>query len=132
MQGRALFTTLLTAVCVAALAAGPAHWTLVRLAFSAVCHQIPARSFWIAAEPMPLCARCTGIYFGALVSLVCRARFSRNGLLAAAAMVTIDVITEATGLPHEIAMLRLATGSALGWFAAPVLPEMLPAREQEA
>ena len=36
----------------------------------AICHQIPARTFHIDGEPLPLCARCTGIYLGALLGLV--------------------------------------------------------------
>jgi len=34
-----------------------------------VCHQIPARSYFLAGQPLPLCARCSGIYLGALVGL---------------------------------------------------------------
>jgi uncharacterized membrane protein len=33
-----------------------------------ICHQIPARSFHLWATPMPVCARCTGIYLGAAVA----------------------------------------------------------------
>lgn len=36
----------------------------------AVCHQIPARSFHLAGQPLPLCARCTGIYLGALLGIM--------------------------------------------------------------
>ncbi len=35
----------------------------------AICHQIPERTFHIHGTPLPLCARCTGIYLGALVGL---------------------------------------------------------------
>lgn len=35
----------------------------------AVCHQIPERSYWAWGRPLPLCARCTGQYLGALVVL---------------------------------------------------------------
>ena len=35
----------------------------------AICHQIPARTIHIDNTPLPLCARCTGIYLGALVGL---------------------------------------------------------------
>jgi len=34
----------------------------------AICHRIPQRSFLINGSPMPLCARCTGIYLGVMVS----------------------------------------------------------------
>ena len=32
------------------------------------CHQQPLRSFWILGYPMAICARCTGIYAGVLIS----------------------------------------------------------------
>jgi uncharacterized membrane protein len=35
----------------------------------AICHQIPARTFHIDGVALPLCARCTGIYLGALMGL---------------------------------------------------------------
>lgn len=36
----------------------------------AVCHRIPERSFHLAGRPLPLCARCTGTYLGALTGFV--------------------------------------------------------------
>lgn len=36
-------------------------------AFANLCHQIPARSFWIAGQPMAVCSRCLGIYSGFLI-----------------------------------------------------------------
>ena len=35
----------------------------------AVCHRIADRSFHVDGRPLPLCARCTGIYMGAMSSL---------------------------------------------------------------
>lgn len=32
------------------------------LAGNLVCHQQPARSFHLAGAPLPVCARCTGVY----------------------------------------------------------------------
>lgn len=34
-----------------------------------ICHQLPARTFFINGKPLPLCARCTGIYLGAIAGL---------------------------------------------------------------
>lgn len=48
-------------------------WTVLgktRLVGYAICHQIPERSFHIAGHQLPLCARCTGIYMGALTGFV--------------------------------------------------------------
>ena len=36
----------------------------------AICHRIPERSFHLAGRPLPLCARCTGTYLGALTGFV--------------------------------------------------------------
>lgn len=36
-------------------------------AFANLCHQMPARSFWIAGQPMAVCSRCFGIYSGFLI-----------------------------------------------------------------
>lgn len=36
----------------------------------AICHQIIERTFLIGGNPMPLCARCTGIYLGVMTSFL--------------------------------------------------------------
>jgi len=36
----------------------------------AVCHRIPSHSFFIAGRQLPLCARCSGTFLGALSALV--------------------------------------------------------------
>jgi uncharacterized membrane protein len=45
----------------------------------AVCHRIPARSFLLGDRPLPLCARCSGMYLGALVGLLYQASMGRRG-----------------------------------------------------
>ncbi len=39
----------------------------------AVCHRIDARSFHLGERSLPLCARCSGMYLGALLGLVYQA-----------------------------------------------------------
>ncbi|MDH5705244.1 MAG: DUF2085 domain-containing protein [Candidatus Aminicenantes bacterium] len=34
--------------------------------FTPICHQIPFRSFHLFGQPLAVCARCLGIYFGIL------------------------------------------------------------------
>lgn len=34
------------------------------------CHQMPERSFFLRGYQFPLCARCTGIFFGYLIGLL--------------------------------------------------------------
>jgi len=45
----------------------------------AVCHRIAARSFFLGERQMPLCARCTGMYLGAMIGLLYQLRLGRRG-----------------------------------------------------
>ena len=44
----------------------------------AVCHRIDLRSFYIGDRQLPLCARCTGMYLGAMLGLVYQVFFGRR------------------------------------------------------
>src|SRR5512143_3851532 len=44
----------------------------------AVCHRIDARSFHIGERQFPLCARCSGMYLGAMVALLYQAVTGRR------------------------------------------------------
>ena len=88
-----------------------------------VCHQLPERSLWIAGAPLPVCARCTGIYAGALLALLSRWKWRRSWMLAALLLVALDWSSEAMGLRPAWAPLRVLTGAMLGWAAAPAVWE---------
>jgi uncharacterized membrane protein len=95
----------------------------------AVCHQWPAHSFFLGGRSLPLCARCTGTFLGAAVSLlaaVWRGR-DRSGALPPAGILAVLLLSMAAwavdglnsfltlfpGVPHLYApsnLLRLATG----------------------
>jgi uncharacterized membrane protein len=45
----------------------------------AVCHQIDVRSFQINGRPFPLCARCSGLFLGALLGLIYQVIRGRKG-----------------------------------------------------
>lgn len=147
-----LLALLALAVVIAVLIAPP-HSLLDkadRAAF-AVCHRIPERSFAFMERPLPLCARCSGTYLGALaglIVLVTRGRGRASGLpsgrylavLAAfLAAWAIDgansFLTFFPGAPHFYEpnnLLRLITGTlqglALAAFIVPVLNLSLWAR----
>jgi hypothetical protein len=58
-----------TALLLAAAAAAP--WVpAIPFAFAAVCRQIPARSFEWFGRPLPVCARCLGVYAGLLAASI--------------------------------------------------------------
>lgn len=44
----------------------------------AVCHRIDARSFHIGSRQLPLCARCSGMYLGAVIGLAYQMVFARK------------------------------------------------------
>ena len=99
----------------------------------AVCHRIDLRSFHLGERALPLCARCTGIYLGAMVTLAVfplagrgrSASFPGKAILAAFAVFgagfAVDGINSYLslfpGLPHlyePANELRLATGLLAG------------------
>jgi len=108
----------------------------------AVCHRIAARSFVFAGRPLPLCARCSGTYLGAmagLVVIVARGRRRAARLPAPAILAALGVfllawavdginsfLTLIPGLPHLYEprnLLRLITGTLEGLaIAAVILP----------
>jgi Predicted membrane protein len=99
---------------------------LVRMAGALVCHQRIDRSFLLFGEPMPVCARCTGIYLsGALgataawLTVQSSPRHTRAVILAAAAPTLVSVAVEWAGLMQPgnsvRALAALPVGAACGW-----------------
>jgi uncharacterized membrane protein len=106
----------------------------------AVCHRIAERSFVIAGRPLPLCARCSGTYLGALAGLVVltargRGRAgrlpTRGFLVVLAGFLALwafdgfnSYLTLFPGLPHlyePLNILRLITGTLEGLAIAAVM-----------
>ena len=94
--------------------------------FSHLCHQIPARSFFVHDHPLAVCARCTGIYSGfALATLIYPLTRSlrntrtpeRKWLLVAAALLAIDVGLDLLGVWQNTHTTRVLTGLLLGGVA---------------
>ncbi|MBU6997442.1 MAG: DUF2085 domain-containing protein [Theionarchaea archaeon] len=89
------------------------------LFFSPVCHQLPQRSFHIAGHQLPVCARCTGIYLGALIgsSVASGTSPPRWVLMAAVFPLVLDGGTQLL-FRESNNILRLATGLAAGFVAS--------------
>ena len=107
--------------------------TAVYVAGAAVCHQRSERSFHVAGVRFPVCARCTGLYAGAVfgLALACAwprrhakslvERWNRTGrwrlvlalVIAPAALSWLLEWTGALPLPASGA-IRAATGVVLG------------------
>jgi uncharacterized membrane protein len=115
-----------------------ASW--LRLALRPACHQIPDRCLDLGAGPLPVCARCAGLYAGGLAGLLVTAvggRRFRPGLrtvAAAAAPSVVDFILGVAGLPSlgnwprfAVAavpglLIGLLLADAIGTIAAPREP----------
>jgi len=65
----------------------------------AVCHRIDLRSFHLGDRPLPLCARCTGMYLGAVIGLIFQLGFGKRR----------------TGTPPKSVLVILVL--LVGWFA---------------
>ncbi len=104
----------------------------------AVCHRIPLRSFALGDRAMPLCARCSGMYLGALAGFLYHLRFPRRaGMPPRRILAVLGLFVLAFGIdgvnsylhffpgafslyePHN--WLRLLTGTGIGLGIAAVL-----------
>ena len=84
--------------------------------FSLVCHQDPARSFWIAGAPVAVCARCLGIYLGVAAGawVPAERKLLLRALVLVLAASLVDFLAEAAGLHVNWPLVRFALGGALG------------------
>lgn len=112
----------------------PAVSALVYASASLVCHQRAERSFHAAGHPLPVCARCTGLYLsaalGALFAWFGGARMPPGvkAMLAVAALPTLlTVAIEWAGVASPSNVLRAAAALPLGVAAGWILIRLLRA-----
>jgi uncharacterized membrane protein len=106
-------------LCTWAIAEGASErW---RLLFRIMCHGMAERSLTLFGTPMPICARCVGIYAGMLAGIVAfwavpllRERVMRIVAMVCVAPLAIDGLTQLAGLRESTNPLRLATGVIAG------------------
>lgn len=92
--------------------------------FHGLCHQQPARSFWINGQPMAVCSRCFGIYTGFFAGLSMALLFARKikkTLLKKTLLVTLILnIVDVAGNMLNIWSNTLLSRYALGFLLAAV------------
>jgi uncharacterized membrane protein len=119
-----------------AIAAGhvPEAGALLYRAGAVVCHQQPARSFHLAGLPLPVCARCTGLYAAGALSAVLALtgtavvpRRARATLIAAALPTAVTVALEWGGAARFSNVIRALASLPLGAAAAWIFVRMLRA-----
>ncbi len=81
------------------------------LAGSLICHQRPDRSFRRGGVQMPVCARCSGLYLGAVVGALLAGVRRRGIAQRASAAVRLMVLVAA--VPTGMTWL----GEAVGWLS---------------
>lgn len=120
------------AILLAPLAIASSQGTLslgaagVYAAGARVCHQRSDRCFWIHGRPMPVCARCTGLYAGAAIAgplalFLSAGLSSRRARLTVALAALPTVITwgiEFAGLAHPSTSVRAIAALPLGFTVA--------------
>ena len=118
-----LLPVVFAAALIRVVAAGPSTWSsLVYLAASRICHQLPARSFHTAGVPWPVCGRCSGLYVGGALGGLLAACFTarirhadvRHWLAIAAAPTAATLILEWTALAPMTNAARALAGVPLG------------------
>lgn len=88
--------------------------------FAFQCHREPERSLHVFGWLLPVCSRCTGIYWGlGLGALILHPRLGvwplRIWVGFAAVVMVLDVWTEMLGMRPASAWLRVATGILLAY-----------------
>ncbi len=107
------------ALCSLAIANGASlQW---RILFRLLCHGLPRRCFELFAVPMPICARCTGIYAGLLagaalfpIAVLLHERVMRPIAIAAALPLAMDGLTQLLQFRESSNPLRMTTGVLAG------------------
>jgi uncharacterized membrane protein len=84
-----------------------------------VCHQESDKCISIAGQQMFVCARCAGIYFGAIIAatwffFLKRVRITRKVLLASLAIILSDVFLVFSGVYDYTKGISLVTGILFG------------------
>jgi uncharacterized membrane protein len=107
-----LATTWVVLLATAPSAALGAPLSAITYAFGSVlCHQRPERSFYAGLAQVPVCARCSGIYLGAvagaLVAMVASAPLNGSRLRTRAGIRTALV---ASAIPTAVTWLLEAAG----------------------
>lgn len=118
-----LFTSLIVIAPLAAASGHPAIAAGIYRAFATICHQLPARSFFIDEHKLAVCSRCTGIYGGFLFTMLVyplvrslrrTAAPARKWLFLAAVPLLIDFSLTFFGIWENTHTSRLLTGLLLG------------------
>jgi hypothetical protein len=78
-----------------------------------VCHQRPDRSFHVNAIQLPVCARCTGLYLGAVLGAACGMTRTRPRPMRVGTGVDARLLLALAALPTAATFVLEWAGSAV-------------------
>lgn len=117
----AIPTVILGAATLCTWAVGQGASMQWRLLFRLMCHGRMERCLELFGAPMPVCARCVGIYAGMLLGILAfwaipllREKVMRTVALVCVVPLAIDGLTQLSGLRESTNELRVATGIVAG------------------
>ena len=92
-----------------------------RMLFRLMCHGKIERCLEVFGAPMPICARCAGIYGGMLLGILAfwaipllRERVMRGVAIASVIPLALDGLTQLSGVRESTNELRIVTGVVAG------------------
>ena len=95
-------------------------YPLLKHAYGEVCHQVPSKTFVIENHKLLVCARCTGIYLGALVLsflslfIFKKLNFGIKLLYISLVPILIDVIFSSLSIYKYSKLIAFGTGIFFG------------------
>ena len=95
-------------------------YPILKSVYGIVCHQRTEKTFFVSGNRFLVCARCTGIYFGALIISLMSIFFFRHIsfgiklLYASMAPMLIDVLFTTFGIYPYIKIIAFITGLFFG------------------
>lgn len=90
---------------------------LMRLGRIAGCHQLPERSFHVRGRQFPICARCTGIFAGYVLTFLLMPFFQLQWAIAGTFCIImfLDWLLQYTQLKKSTNLRRFVTGALCGY-----------------
>lgn len=116
--------------CLSIIAAPLTNSAMIYSFFAIICHQDPARSWYLAGEPLPVCIRCASIYFGFLAALWLRVSPRTQWLRIALAVMICEFVV--ARLVVDIAVVRSISGILFGVTAAPFVRQGIEEMTRES
>ena len=95
---------------------------LMRIGHFLGCHQMPERSFFIKDYQFPVCARCTGVYGGALFAIFSAFMFKPNVIVCVllCLIMFLDWWLQHKMILYSTNSGRIITGSLAGYGLASI------------